>query len=552
MTGGGGVRGFFFADLRGYTRFVESHGDAAAAELLAGYRDLVRGVIGRHEGAEIRTEGDGVYVVFASVTDAVDAALELIEAGALATSDDPAHPIRVAVGIHAGESTTTDEGPVGSAVNIAARVCAKAESGEVLVTETVRSIVRTARPYTATALGRQRLKGVSEAISIFRLERTPSGRMTRFRRQVDARRGRFAVLAALALVVVGAAGAAWAASRPPDCQTLPNTVKDVLVRIDPTRGCVITSFETGFDPGPIVATGNVIWVANVGDQTLTRYDPGTGATHTTSARGRITSIAASPDAVWVLDGDAGRIARIDATIGTEVDHLTLPSTPPRIEGQLTGGDHGNDQNPYLAGYRDMVAGGGRLWLTSSMEGDLLRIDPHRDDVTNPEHFPIERLSVIPPPSPPADLLARGVISRDPTGIGRLTFADGNVWIADEVAAGLWRAEPGSSRVATIGVAAVSTPTNAVVVAGSRVWLTHSDGTVTMTDPRSGVSEVFPVGDELAGAAADGDTIWIADSGGAEIKRLGPDGSVVTTIRLAGRPTGVTVLDGQVWVTIRGR
>ena len=68
-----GTKGFLFCDVRGYTAFVEARGDAAAAELLAKYRDLVRAAIAAHEGAEIRTEGDSVYVVFPAASGAVEA-----------------------------------------------------------------------------------------------------------------------------------------------------------------------------------------------------------------------------------------------------------------------------------------------------------------------------------------------------------------------------------------------------------------------------------------------------------------------------------------------
>src|SRR6266511_2885654 len=60
------TRAFLFSDLRGYTDFVESKGDAAAADLLRAYRDIVRAEIARHAGAEIKTEGDSFYVVFES------------------------------------------------------------------------------------------------------------------------------------------------------------------------------------------------------------------------------------------------------------------------------------------------------------------------------------------------------------------------------------------------------------------------------------------------------------------------------------------------------
>ena len=58
-----GTNGFLFADLRDYTRYVESHGDSAAATLLDAYRTLVRAAVAEYGGAEIKTEGDSFYVV---------------------------------------------------------------------------------------------------------------------------------------------------------------------------------------------------------------------------------------------------------------------------------------------------------------------------------------------------------------------------------------------------------------------------------------------------------------------------------------------------------
>lgn len=60
------TRTFLFSDLRDYTRFVQQHGDAAAATLIGDYRRLVRAEVARLEGAEVKTEGDSFYVVFSS------------------------------------------------------------------------------------------------------------------------------------------------------------------------------------------------------------------------------------------------------------------------------------------------------------------------------------------------------------------------------------------------------------------------------------------------------------------------------------------------------
>lgn len=163
------TRGFLFADLRDYTRFAESHGDAAATELLARYRTLVRDVIARFDGAEIRTEGDSFYVVFTSASAAVKGGLAILEAAKAASSQPDVSPIRVGVGVHAGEMADTPEGYVGSAVNIAARICSLAGPGELLASETVRALTRTLLGLQFVPRGRRRLKGIAEPIGLFRV-----------------------------------------------------------------------------------------------------------------------------------------------------------------------------------------------------------------------------------------------------------------------------------------------------------------------------------------------------------------------------------------------
>jgi branched-chain amino acid transport system substrate-binding protein len=211
------TRGFLFADLRGYTDFVESHGAAAAASLLTRYRALAREAIGRFGGAEIKTEGDSFYVVFGSVSGAVRCGLALVAEAAAASGEHPQEPIRVGVGIHAGETVELDDGYVGSAVNIAARICARAGPGEVIVSETVRALTRTVLPVTFKPRGRRTLKGIAEPIELFAVDPAGAGIdawAANGRRRVS-RRGRRAILAAAAVAVIAAIGAgAWALRGP--------------------------------------------------------------------------------------------------------------------------------------------------------------------------------------------------------------------------------------------------------------------------------------------------------------------------------------------------
>jgi branched-chain amino acid transport system substrate-binding protein len=202
------TRGFLFADLRGYTDFVDTHGASAAASLLSRYRALARAAIARYDGAEIKTEGDSFYVVFGSVSDAVRCGLALTADARAATAEHPHEPIRVGVGIHAGETIALDDGYVGSPVNIAARLCAQAGPGEVFVSGTVRALTRTVIPVRFISKGRRSLKGIAEPIEVFAAVAAAegTGAWTDAPRRPISRRARVTLIAggaAALLAIVG-------------------------------------------------------------------------------------------------------------------------------------------------------------------------------------------------------------------------------------------------------------------------------------------------------------------------------------------------------------
>ena len=177
------VRSYLFADLRDFTVFVETQGDSATARLLRAYRSLVRAEVVRHRGAEIKTEGDSFYVVFPAVSAAVRCGLAIVRAAGDQVGDDgqAVPPIPIGIGIHAGETVETPDGYVGTPVNIAARICAVAKPGEVLVSDTVRTLAQTVLPVSFVPRGRRKLKGVTEPVAVFAVAPTadPSRRARR-------------------------------------------------------------------------------------------------------------------------------------------------------------------------------------------------------------------------------------------------------------------------------------------------------------------------------------------------------------------------------------
>lgn len=154
-----GTKAFLFSDLRDYTSFVETHGDAEAARLLTEYRTLVRREVARHRGAEIKTEGDSFYVVFDVPSTALDCAAAILKRAA-AVPDR----LRIGIGLHAGETVAFDDQFVGSAVNIASRLASAAGPGELIVSDTLRGLVRTTTSLPMTDRGPLALKGVREPI----------------------------------------------------------------------------------------------------------------------------------------------------------------------------------------------------------------------------------------------------------------------------------------------------------------------------------------------------------------------------------------------------
>ncbi|TMG02513.1 MAG: alpha/beta fold hydrolase [Chloroflexi bacterium] len=151
-----------FADIADSTALTERLGDTAFREKARGLDGIVRGVIGEHAGTPIEGKllGDGVLAVFSSARQAIEAALACAAAGSQAG-------LALHLGLHAGDVIREDNNVYGGAVNIASRISGLAAPGEVLVSETVRSLARTSAGVAFEDRGDQRLKGVSDAVRVW-------------------------------------------------------------------------------------------------------------------------------------------------------------------------------------------------------------------------------------------------------------------------------------------------------------------------------------------------------------------------------------------------
>ncbi|MHB8593842.1 MAG: adenylate/guanylate cyclase domain-containing protein, partial [Acidimicrobiales bacterium] len=123
-----------FTDIVGSTDRAAELGDQRWRDLLDRHDQSVRRQIDRLRGREVKAVGDGFVATFDSPGRAIECALAIRrELGAL--------DIDVRAGIHTGEIEMRGDDVAGLTVHISARVSALADSGEVLVSSTVKDLV---------------------------------------------------------------------------------------------------------------------------------------------------------------------------------------------------------------------------------------------------------------------------------------------------------------------------------------------------------------------------------------------------------------------------
>jgi class 3 adenylate cyclase/tetratricopeptide (TPR) repeat protein len=161
---------FLFSDIEGSTRLVKALRERYV-QVLAEHRRLVRAAIAGQAGHEIDTQGDAFFVAFASAKQAVLCALEVQRA--LASHDWPSGAsVRVRMGIHTGQAIPVEGAYTGLAVHRAARICAAARGGQVLVSQATQTLIEDEEEelgFALVELGERRLKDLARPVRLFEL-----------------------------------------------------------------------------------------------------------------------------------------------------------------------------------------------------------------------------------------------------------------------------------------------------------------------------------------------------------------------------------------------
>jgi YVTN family beta-propeller protein len=527
---------FLFTDIEGSTRLLREN-RATYDRILADHGRILREAFGNHDGREIDTQGDSFFAAFRTARDAVEAAIAAQRGLAAHSWPNGAEP-KVRMGMHTGEPVVSGERYVGLAVHRAARVCAAAHGGQILLSSTTSDLVADELPPDAdlSNLGDHRLKDFDRPERLFQLAvrglpsdfpplqssepaelpATASGTKDRPARawppMLRRRLGWLVVgfgllvLTALVVAIASVAGSPDAAGQVPS--------RSVAV-IDPSTNQVVDSIPLGASASALAELNDAIWAAIPRDRTLARIDP--KSRDVTKRLGLAIvpySLEAGRTVLWIGGGVHSTIVRL---------------APQRDEISELPGFAGADGYPVIAAKGDVlwfgendgigvrrfdfeenrvVSRGGRflrpealavnddgVWVVERFDQTIARLDPESGADRDETPFGA------PPPAP-----AAGTIHEP---LSDALLDERGLWVTDTVEGKVWRIRPTDGSIqATIGVGRGA---RAIASGEGSVWVANRvDGTVSRIDPESDrVVATIEVADRVGGIAVAGGAVWVA-------------------------------------------
>jgi peptide/nickel transport system substrate-binding protein len=500
-----------FTDMVGSTAIASELGDRQWKVLQAKHHAVVRAHLRTHGGREIDTAGDGFFAVFSEGEDAIRCACAI--RGAVMDLG-----LQVRCGLNIGQVETNDGKPTGAAIVAAARIMSIAGDGEVVVSNLLRELVPGSKIEFADA-GMHELKGLEGSWHLYRvvevdgspLPAGPPDEELADRRTLIAASGTADALpgwgrskkviagAAAFLVLAGVIAFLRARDDGGASTITPNSI-GVL---DPHSGELISAVQLEERAGDIAASSDAVWVTNPDAGTVAQIDPSDQQVRDRIQVGEhLTGIAVGFGAVWVVDSGAPSVSRISPEEREVVQTIAVGNGP---EGVATGE--------------------GSVWVTNRFDGTVSRIDPEG----------IVEAKVIP-------------VGLDPLGI---VVGFGSVWVGLAGSNTVVRIDPDTNAVTQpIGVG--NGPAS-LAVSADAVWVVNGlDETVTRIDPDTdSVVDTIEVGSGASAIAVVEGNVWAANEADGTLSQIEAGETVATTIAIGSTPQGLADVGGELWVSVRG-
>jgi streptogramin lyase len=248
---------------------------------------------------------------------------------------------------------------------------------------------------------------------------------------------------------------------------------DALTRVDARTGTITRALPLAITPAAVAVGEGAVWVADGSAGTLVRVVPGYDEmSEITFRRGRpperagpnSTAVAAGQGGVWVTDGSEHLV---------RVDPRTRERTVIDAEMPLNG----------------VTVGAGAVWAISGRTGNVLRVDPATNRVTDP-------IAIAKPPGEDAPVPAS------------IAASDGAVWVLNRNTATVVRIDPTGRGIAGTVEIGIDRVPNEIVAAGRTAWIANEDGSLSRIDEGAREARSVWVGESLRQAATNGTRLWV--------------------------------------------
>jgi len=177
-----------FTDMVGYTTLGQKN-ESLSLALVDEQRKLIRPILNKHDGREVKTMGDSFLVEFSSALNAVRCAYDIQRAAREFNISLPEERrVHLRIGVHLGDVLDSHGDISGDAVNIASRIEPLADYGGVCLTRQVYDQVQNKFELPLTSLGPKSLKNVSSSMEVYKMVMPWDATATVSSSEHDARR----------------------------------------------------------------------------------------------------------------------------------------------------------------------------------------------------------------------------------------------------------------------------------------------------------------------------------------------------------------------------
>jgi TolB-like protein/class 3 adenylate cyclase/Tfp pilus assembly protein PilF len=161
-----------FTDIVGYTALAQRD-EALALELLKEEELVIRRILSKYDGKEIKTIGDSFLIEFPSALDATSFAIEIQSVFRERNSklSDDKRKLELRIGIHLGDVVHREGDMFGDAVNVASRIQPLAQAGGICISQQVYDHVwnKLGEQYQFLEAGNQTLKNVRLPLAVYQI-----------------------------------------------------------------------------------------------------------------------------------------------------------------------------------------------------------------------------------------------------------------------------------------------------------------------------------------------------------------------------------------------